>query len=64
MPLQDVPHMHADPHTLTSQSVIPNQNLVTGFKPKGKHKLTKQRNQARDRQADHLQVIGNDYMVL
>lgn len=53
-----------DPHTLTSQSVIPNQNLVAGFKPKGKHKLTKQRNQARDRQADHLQVIGNDYMVL
>lgn len=27
------------PCTLRSQSVIPNQNLVAGFKPKGKHNI-------------------------
>lgn len=64
LPLQDVPYGHAEPCTLRSQSVIPNQNLVAGFKPKWKHKHTKQRNQATDRQADLFQVIANDYMVL
>lgn len=64
LPLQEVPYVCAGPCTLRSQSVIPNPYLVAGFKPKGKHKHTKQRNQARDRQADLIQVIANNYMVL
>lgn len=58
------PLQNTDLCTLRSQSVIPNQNSVAGFKPKGKHKHPKQRKQARDRQADLFQVIANNYMVL
>lgn len=60
----DLPLQDTDLCTLRSQSVIPNQNSIAGPKPKGKHKHTKQRKQARDRQADLFQVTANDYMVL
>lgn len=55
--LQDVPDVHAGPCMLRSQFVIPNQHLVAGFQPKGKHKHIKQRNQARDRQADVSKLL-------
>lgn len=53
-------------HTLRFEFVHPNQYLVAGFKPKGKHKHTEQKNLETEVQADLFQVTANDYksMVL
>lgn len=48
-------------HTLRFEFVHPNQYSVTGFKPKGKHKLTEQKNQETEIQAELFQVTANDH---